>query len=268
MLPNSSSQSRARGRVAAALCVAVLALAGCSHRKLMLNSPVALYTQAHKDMHDLDYNGAIKLYQRLTAVFPFSIQARQAELDLIYAYYRAGQDDSAIDAANTFIQQHPTHPRVDYAWYMKGVVRFPKRANPIERAFGADLSKRPPINLRKSFDAFRTVVTRFPHSRYAADAWQRMIYLRDRMAAYDLYVARYYYKRGAFVAAQRRCRLVLENYEGAPAVRGALAVTILSYDRLGLKTLAAQARQVFAANYTGSVQQAANITYKHWWHFW
>ena len=254
--------------VVAALIVAALALTGCSHRKLMLNSPAALYHQAHKDLVDYDFNGAIKLYQRLTAVFPFSEQARQAQLDLIYAYYRAGQDDSAVDAANTFIRQNPTHPRVDYAWYMKGLVRFPKRANPIERVFGAKLSKRPPINVRKSFAAFRVVVTRFPHSIYAHDAWQRMIYLRDRLAAYDTYVARYYYTRGAYVAAARRCRLVLENYQKAPAVQSALAVMILSYERLGLKTLAAQARRVYAANFTGSVTRAADITTSHWWHFW
>ncbi len=254
--------------VVAALIVAALALTGCSHRKLMLNSPAALYHQAHKDLVDYDFNGAIKLYQRLTAVFPFSEQARQAQLDLIYAYYRAGQDDSAVDAANTFIRQHPTHPRVDYAWYMKGVVRFPKRANPIERLFGAKLSKRPPINVRKSFVAFRTVVTRYPHSIYAQDSWQRMIYLRDRLAAYDTYVARYYYERGAYVAAVRRCRLVLENYEGAPAVQSALALMILSYDRLGLKSLAAQAQRVYAANFTGPVSGAADLTVKHWWHFW
>ena len=254
--------------VVVALCAGALALTGCSHRKLMLNSPVSIYQQANKDLRDLDFNGAIKLYQRLTAVFPFTPQARQAQLDLVYAYYRAGQDDSAIDAANTFIRQHPTHPRVDYAWYMKGLVHFPKRSNPIERLFGAHLSMRPPINVRKSFAAFRVVVTRYPHSIYAHDAWQRMIYLRDRLAAYDTYVARYYYTRGAYVAAARRCRLVLENYQRAPAVQSALAVMILSYERLGLKTLAAQARRVYAANFTGSVSRAADITTSHWWHFW
>ena len=254
--------------VVVALVAAALALTGCSHRKLMLNSPTAVYKRATQDLADLDFNGAIKLFQRITAVYPFTPEARQAQLDLIYAYYRAGQDDSAIDAANTFIRQNPTHPRVDYAWYMKGLIRFPKRANPIERLFGADLAKRPPVNVRKSFAAFRTVVTRFPHSNYARDSRQRMIYLRDRLAAYDTYVARYYYKRGAYVAAVRRAQMVLEDYEGAPAVKSALAVMIISYDHLGLKQLAAQTRKVYAANFTGSVIQAAHITKDHWWHFW
>lgn len=234
----------------------------------MLNSPVAVYNQAKKDLADYDYNGAIKLLQRLTAVFPFSMQARQAQLDLIFAYYRAGEHEAATDAANTFIQQHPTQPRCDYAWYMKGVIDFPQRANPIERALGASLAKRPPLKLRKSFDDFRTVVERYPHSIYAHDAWQRMIYLRDRLAAYDVYVARYYYMRGAYVAAARRAKLVIDRYQRAPATRAALALLILSYRRLGLKTPAAQAQRVFEANFKGSITAAAALRHAHWWHFW
>ena len=252
----------------AALCVLALALTGCAHRKLMLNSPVAVYTQAKKELADYNYNSAIKLLQRLTAVYPFSMQARQAQLDLIFAYYRAGERAAAIDAANTFIQQHPTQPRCDYAWYMKGVIDFPRRANPIERVFGASLAKRPPLKLRKSFDDFRTVIERYPHSIYAHDAWQRMIYLRDRLAAYDVYVARYYYMRGAYVAAARRAKTVIDRYQSAPASRSALALMVLSYRRLGLKTPAAQAQKVFEANFKGSITAAAALRHSHWWHFW
>ncbi len=252
----------------AALCVLALALTGCAHRKLMLNSPVAVYNQAKKELADYNYNSAIKLLQRVTAVYPFSMQARQAQLDLIFAYYRAGERAAAIDAANTFIQQHPTQPRCDYAWYMKGVIDFPRRANPIERALGASLAKRPPLKLRKSFDDFRTVIERYPHSIYAHDAWQRMIYLRDRLAAYDVYVARYYYMRGAYVAAARRAKTVIDRYQSAPASRSALALMVLSYRRLGLKTPAAQAQKVFEANFKGSITAAAALRHSHWWHFW
>jgi len=252
----------------AALCVLALALTGCAHHKLMLNSPVAVYNQAKKELADYNYNSAIKLLQRLTAVYPFSMQARQAQLDLIFAYYRAGERAAALDAANTFIQQHPTQPRCDYAWYMKGVIDFPRRANPIERVFGASLAKRPPLKLRKSFDDFRTVIERYPHSIYAHDAWQRMIYLRDRLAAYDVYVARYYYMRGAYVAAARRAKTVIDRYQSAPASRSALALMVLSYRRLGLKTPAAQAQKVYEANFKGSITAAAALRHSHWWHFW
>ena len=252
----------------AALCLALLAVAGCTHRKLARSGPVALYAVAKHDLDEYNYTAAIKAYERLTAVYPFSAQARQAQLDLIYAYYRAGETDSAIDAAKTFIRQNPAHPRVDYAYYMMGLVYFPKRANPIEGFFGADLAKRPPIDVRKSFAAFRTVVERFPHSAYAADARLRMVYLRDRLAAYNVDVARYYLERGAYVAAARRAKLVIENYQGAPATRDALAIMIVSYDRLGMKTLAAEARRVYAANFQGEVAQVAAAEQRHWWHFW
>lgn len=245
-----------------------LGLTGCANRALMGNNPVAIFGRAKKDMTHYNYNGAIKLFQQLTAVYPFSPEARQAQLDLIYAYYRAGQADSCVDAANTFIRQHPAHPRVDYAWYMKGLVYFPKRSNALERLFGARLSERPPVKVRKSFDAFRAVVRQFPHSIYAKDAHQRMIYLRDRLANYNVYVARYYFKRGAYVAAARRAKLVIDNYEGAPATRAALALMILSYRQLGLKGLAAKVRKVYTANFKGSLIAAADVTPPHWWHFW
>lgn len=254
--------------VAAALCVAALALGGCSHRQRAPTNPVSLYQQAKHQLDNYNYSGAIKLYEQLTSVFPFSDQARQAQLDLIYAYYRAGETDSAADAIKTFIQQNPANPRVDYAYYMQGMIYFPKQANPIERLFGANLAARPPHDIRKSFAGFQTVVSQYPHSIYAADAHQRMIYLRDRLASYNVDVARYYLKRGAYIGAVRRCDLVIEQYPGAPANQAALAIMILSYDRLGLKPLAAEARKVYAANFHGQVAQVAAATQRHWWHFW
>ncbi|HEV2441412.1 MAG TPA: outer membrane protein assembly factor BamD, partial [Steroidobacteraceae bacterium] len=185
----------------------------------------------------------------------------------IYAYYRAGETDSAIDACDTFIRENPTHPRVDYAYYMEGLVNFEKQPNAIEKLFHVDLSKRPPTTANKSFAAFRTVVTEYPKSAYAYDARQRMVYLRDRLAAYDVEIARYYLKRGAYVGAVRRAKLVVDDYEGAPATRDALAIMIVSYDRLGMTTLADESRKVYAANFTGKVSEVAAETKRHWWQF-
>ena len=219
-------------------------------------------------MADYNYNAAIKEYEHLTALFPFTDQARQAQLDMIYAYYRSGETDSAIDACDTFIRENPTHPRVDYAYYMEGLVNFEKQPNAVDRLFHVDLSKRPPSTANKSFAAFRTVVQQYPKSAYAHDARQRMIYLRDRLASYDVDIARYYLKRGAYVGAARRAKLVIDNYEGAPATRDALAIMIVSYDRLGMKALADEARKVYAANFTGQVTQVAAAVQRHWWHLW
>src|ERR1700752_1015886 len=231
-----------------ALCVVLLAVSGCkTHREKQEKklTPEALYKKAHKSLNSYDFNGAIKSYEQLTARFPFTDEARQARLCLIYSYYPAGEGESATDAAETFIRENPTHPRVDYAWYVKGLVDFERTPNAIERLFRADLTKRPPSTARKAFAAFKTVVEQYPKSEYAHDALQRMIYLRNRLASYEVHVARYYFKRGAYVAAAQRAKGAIEQYDGAPAVREALGIMIESYDRLNLQPLAAEARQVY-----------------------
>jgi outer membrane protein assembly factor BamD len=256
---------------AVAVCVVLLAVAGCrTHRERDERkvAPDVLYKNAHKDLVAYDFNGAIKIYEQLTARFPFSDEARQARLDLIYAYYRAGEGESATDAADTFIRENPTHPRVDYAWYIKGLVDFERTPNAIERLFRADLSKRPPSTARKAFAAFKTVVEQYPKSEYAHESLQRMVYLRNRLASYEVHVASYYLKRGAYVAAAQRAKGAIEQYDGAPAVREALEIMVQAYDRLNLPALAAQTRQVYEANYSGDVRQAQAEVKKSWWKIW
>jgi len=259
-----------RGGVVA-LCVVLLAVCGCSsHRAKTLakQTPEQLFKTAKKDLANNDFNGAIKAYESLTARFPFTDEARQARIDLIYAYYRAGEKESATDAADAFIRENPTHPRVDYAYYMKGMVDFERTPNAIERIFHADLTQRPPTDARKSFASFKIVVEQYPKSEYAHDALQRMVYLRDRLASYDVHVARYYLKRGAYVAAAQRARGVVDQYEGAPAVKEALAIMIECYDKLGLEPLAAQSREVYAANFSAEVREYAAVAKRSWWKFW
>jgi outer membrane protein assembly factor BamD len=256
-----------------ALCVVMLAVSGSgckAHREKQEKkiTPEALYKKAHKSLENYDFNGAIKTYEQLTARFPFTDEARQARLDLIYAYYRAGEGESATDAADTFIRENPTHPRVDYAWYVKGLVDFERSPNAIERLFHADLTKRPPSTARKAFAAFKTVVEQFPKSDYAHDSLQRMIYLRNRLASYEVHVAQFYYKRGAYVAAAQRAKSAIEQYDGAPAIRDALVIMIESYDKLNLQPLAANAREVYQANYPGAVRSSEAEVKKSWWQIW
>ena len=255
---------------ALALCVLLLAAAGCrTHRDdLSKSSPEVLYKRAHTALMSYDYNSAIKIYEQLTARFPFTEQTRQARIDLIYAYYRAGEGESATDAADTFIRENPTHPRVDYAWYVKGLVDFERTPNAIEKLFRVDLTQRPPATARKSFAAFRTVVEQYPKSEYAHDSMQRMVYLRNRLADYEVHVARYYLKRGAYVAAVQRAKGCIEQYDGAPAIHDALAIMIEGYDRLNLQPLADKAKQVYHDNYTGAVRDAKAEVKKHWWDVW
>jgi outer membrane protein assembly factor BamD len=249
------------------LVLAALALGGCSmfRKKEDLNaSPEALYDRATKLVNEGSYEPAIKVFEGLTARFPFSDPARQARLDLIYVYYRAREKESAIDAADTFIRENPTHPRIDYAYYMKGLVYFERPPSFLEGWFRVDLSERPPQDARKSFEAFARVVSQYPNSEYAADARQRMIYLRNRLAEYEIHVADYYVRRGAYVAALDRARYVIETYDGAPATRRALEITIQCYDKLELPNLAADAQKVLAANFpAGAAEQRGDK--HHWW---
>jgi outer membrane protein assembly factor BamD len=253
-----------------ALCIALFALGGCAHknRQLQQSSPEVLYKKAKKSLDSYDYGTAIKTYEQLTARFPFTDQARQARLDLIYAYYRAGEKESATDAADTFIRENPTHPRVDYAYYIKGLVDFERPPNAFEKLFRVDLTQRPPSTARKSFAAFRTIVEQYPKSEYAHDSLQRMIYLRNRLANYEIHVARYYMKRGAYVAAIQRATGCIEQYDGAPAIHDALAIQVEGYERLNLQPLADKAKEVYHANYSGEVRNAQADIKKHWWQLW
>jgi outer membrane protein assembly factor BamD len=253
-----------------ALCFALLTLAGCraNRDELQRSGPEIIYEQAKRSLNSYDFNTSIRLYEALNARFPFTDQARQARLDLIYAYYRAGESESAIDAADQFIRENPTHPRVDYAWYIKGLVDFERTPNILERLFRVDLTERPPTTARKAFAAFKTVVEQYPKSEYAHDARRRMIFLRNRLADYEVHVASYYLKRGAYVAAAQRSKGAIEQYDGAPAIRQALEILIESYDRLDLKELAEQSRQVYGTNFEGKVQAAQAETKKPWWKVW
>lgn len=254
----------------ALLAATAMLLSGCkgdsATARLSRLTPEALYARAQSSMRSQDWGDAIRVYEALAARYPFTDQARQSRLDIIYAYYRNREKESAIDAAETFIRENPTHPRVDYAWYLKGLVDFERTPYMVERWLRVDLTERPPTTARKSFQAFRTVVDQFPKSAYAADARQRMTYLRNRLADYEMQVARYYAERGAWVAAAQRSKQTIELYDGAPAVKEALATLVRAYHNLGYAELEANAQKVYAANFPDAGE--VNTSEKAWWQFW
>ena len=256
--------------VAVALLALSVALSGCHSRGKVRDSnrmsAENLYKAARKSLDGSDYEVAVKQYEALTARYPFSDQARQARLDLIYAYYRKGESESATDAAKQFLDENPTHPRVDYAWYMRGLIDFEHTPWAIERWFGVDMAKRPPESLLSSITAFSTVVKDYPKSAYAYDAQRRLIYLRNRLAEYEVNVARYYVRRGAYLAAAQRAQRTVEQYDGAPSVQEALEIMVDCYARLGLKDLQSNVEKVYQANYHQPSQQGAK--HRRWWHIW
>jgi len=257
------------GRLLAAVLISsAIALSGCSswrHRGDETAPPQKLYERAHKLLSNGDYANAVKAYESLDARFPFSDEARQGRIDIMFAYYKSDEKESAVDAADQFIRENPTHPRVDYAWYIKGLVYFARTPNLVERWFHADLTQRPPQDARKSFDAFHTLVQRYPNSRYAHDARMRMVYLRDRLADYEVHVADFYLRRKAYVAALDRAKYCIENYDGAPAVQQALSIMVSAYRGMGLNDLAEQTQKVYALNFPNEKSRRET---RHWYQIW
>jgi outer membrane protein assembly factor BamD len=244
----------------------MLLATGCrSHRADDAKSgPEQIYAKAQKAIRGGSYAEAVKQLEALQSRFPFSEPARQAQLDLIYAYYKNRATEPAVDAADTFIRENPTNPRVDYAYYMKGLVYFERQSNWLERRFNVDLSQRPPINAKKSFDSFQQLIEKYPHSQYVADARQRMIYLRNRLADFELHVALYYMRRGAYVGALNRAKYCVEYYDGAPAVKRSMQILVDAYYDLGMLDLAKSAERVYADNYPADAKSVLPKK-KHWY---
>jgi outer membrane protein assembly factor BamD len=243
--------SRRHPLILLAIVVTLAAASGCKSRGEefdMRGSPERIFSDAVRDIAGGNYPEGIRKLELLEARFPFSDPAKQAQLDLMYAYYKNREPESAIDQADQFIRENPTHPRVDYAYYIKGLVYFEAGANWLERVFRADMTKRPPQEARQSLQAFQTLVQSFPKSPYAADSRQRIVYLRNRLADYELAVAKYYMERGAYVGALNRARNLIESYDGAPAALEALKIGEEAYRRLGMDDLAAVARAIHADN--------------------
>ena len=242
--------------------LAASALAGCAHHRNNLvrdGGPTKLYDQGKKQMDASDYPSAIKSFQALQSRYPFAPETRQAQLDLVYLYYKGGQPEQAVDAAEAFERENPTHPRVDYCMYMRGRVYFDQEANFLEKFFRVDMSKRPPKDTMKSYSTFEELIRRYPNSEYVADARQRMVFLRNRLARFENYVAQYYINRGAYVAAINRSKYALEHYPGAPELEKTMQIMITAYEKLGMQDLATDAQRVYAATWGGQqpTQQAA-----------
>jgi len=231
----------------------VLALAGCGLLPEEKDetkgwSAQKLYTEASTALGNGDYTNAIKYYEKLEARYPFGRYAMQAQLDVAYAYYRSEEPAQAIAAADRFIKLYPNSPATPYAYYLKGIVNFNLSLGLLERYLPTDPSQRDAGAALEAYKDFEELVRRFPDSEYAKDARQRMLYLRNNLARYEVHVARYYLNRGAYLAAANRAGYVVDRFQRSPAVRDALEVMAQAYDKLEMPQLADDARRVLALN--------------------
>jgi outer membrane protein assembly factor BamD len=249
-------------------------LAGCSalkeDDKTATWSPNQLYSEAKEELSGGAYDKAIPLLEKLEGRAAGTPLAQQAQLDRAYAHYKAGDQAQALSTLDRFIKLHPASPALDYAFYLKGIVNFNDNLGMFSFIAKQDLSERDQKAAKESFEAFRELSTRFPDSRYAPDARARMTYIVNSLAQYEVHVARFYYSRGAYVAAINRAQSALADYRDVPALEEALGILMRSYDALGMAQLRDDTRRVLEKNYPGSRYLSGNarVGQKSWWRFW
>lgn len=240
-------------RVKHLLVISLIILASaCSTSKEKVDerlTEVQLYQQAQADLTNKNYSTAIAKLKALDSRYPFGRYADQAQLELIYAYYKTADTEATRDAANRFIRLHPDHSNVDYAYYLRGLASFEQDQSFFARFLPLDMTKRDPGSARDSFNEFAQLTRRFPNSRYAPDAKVRMIYLRNLLASYEAHVGYFYLERQAYIAAARRGTYIIENFEGTPATTDGLAIMIEAYQRMGMTELANSSLEVLKLNY-------------------
>ncbi|WP_255501222.1 outer membrane protein assembly factor BamD [Mitsuaria sp. WAJ17] len=252
----------------------VLALAACSSPfKEDPNSQASLdklYSEAKEDLASGGYDRAIKGLEKIEGRAAGTVLAQQAQLDIAWAYYKSGERAQAISALDRFIKLNPSSPAMDYALYMKGTVNFNEDMGLFGRLASQDVAERDQQASRDALLAFRQLVEQFPESRYAEDAAVRIDFITNTLAAYEVHVARYYFNRGAYVAAVNRAQSAVKEFETAPAAEEALSIMVRSYEQLGLPKLRDDAERVLRKSFPQSQYLAGNerVAKKPWWKLW
>lgn len=228
-----------------------------------------LYSEAKDAQADGAWDKAAKMLEKLEARFPYGRFAQQAQLELGYVYWKGNETGSALAACDRFIKLHPNHPAVDYVYYLKGLVNFNEDLGLVGYLSSQDPTERDPKAAREAFDAFRELANRFPNSKYTPDAIARMNYLVNALASQEVHVARYYIKRGAYIAAANRAQFAVKTYPTAPAIEEAMFALIVAYDKLGMNDLRDDAERVMRKNFPNSRFYKDGLERKTpWWKLW
>ncbi|MFC5500047.1 outer membrane protein assembly factor BamD [Caenimonas terrae] len=250
-------------------------LAGCSSTsddKTATWSPNKLYAEAKDEQSSGAYDKAIPLFEKLEGRAAGTPLAQQAQLEKAYSQYKSGDQAQAEATLDRFMKLHPASPAMDYALYLKGIVNFNDNLGAFAFLARQDLSERDQKAAKESFESFKELVARFPDSRYAPDARARMNYIVNSLAQYEVHVARYYYSRGAYVAAINRAQTALKDYQTVPALEEALFIMVRSYDALGMTQLRDDTRRVMEKNYPNSAflgrGGGVKSAQEAWWKFW
>ncbi len=266
---------RAKLSVVPALAIAVASLlAGCASTKEEDRtenwSPNRIFAEAKDELSSGAYDKAIPLLEKLEGRAAGTPLAQQAQLEKAYAQYKNNDQATALSTLDRFIRLHPSSPALDYALYLKGIVNFNDNLGVFAFVSRQDLSERDQKAAKESFDSFKELITRFPESRYTPDAKARMIYIVNSLAQYEVHVARYYFSRGAYVAAINRAQNAVVDYQDVPATEEALYILMRSYEELGMTQLRDDSRRVIEKSYPRSEYLSRGFRSKQepWWKFW
>lgn len=258
----------------------MLGLTACANKQSTSNDKDAqitqswpverLYTEANEQLQKSNYTRAIKLYELLQARFPNGRYAQQAQLDIAYAYYKDAEPEKALAALDRFEQQHPMHPNLDYVWYLRGLTLFNEDTSFINKLSKQDWADRDPKANKEAYYAFSQILTKYPDSTYAADAAERMTKLVDALAGHEISVARYYMKRGAYIAAANRAQNIVTGFQNTQYVEEALVIMKTAYAKMGNQQLSEDTNRVLAKNFPQS--QFINLDWQSdeipWWRYW
>jgi outer membrane protein assembly factor BamD len=260
------------GRIAGVFAMALLLLA-CSTKPIDFTeswSPNKLYTEAKDEINTGAYDKAIPLLEKLEGRAAGTPLAQQAQLDKAYAHFKAREPAQAVATLDRFMKLHPASPALDYALYLKGLVDFNDELGIFGFISKQDLSERDQKAAKQSFEAFKELANRFPASRYTPDALSRMTYIVNSLAQYEVHVARYYYQRGAYVAAINRAQTAITDYQNVPALEEALFLMLQSYNALGMTQLRDDTKRVMEKNYPQSeyLSKGFRSSANPWWKLW
>ena len=254
------------------LLVASALLAGCSSTpedKTAGWSTDRIYAEARDEMGSGGYDKAVPLFEKLEGRAAGTPLAQQAQLDKAYAQYKSGSKAQAIATLDRFMKLHPASPALDYALYLKGLINFNEDLGLLGQISQQDMTERDPKGARESFDSFRELVTRFPDSKYTPDAILRMKYLVNALVSLEVHVARYYMKRGAYLAAINRAQYAVKTYPDAPATEEALFIMVKAYDQLGMNDLRDDSERIMRKNFPNSVYYTRGLEREvPWWKLW
>lgn len=236
----------------------IVSLAGCSSsdkEAQVVNANLdaqSLYDRARESMENGNFAAAAASLSALDSRFPFGPLSHQVQLDLIYSYYKSGKSDQTLATIDRFIRLNPNHADVDYAFYMRGLTNMEADNNLFQEMVGIDSTDRDPTKSKQAFDDFRRLIQQYPDSKYAADARQRMVFIKNRLAKYEVAIARFYMRREAYIAAANRGKYILEHYPDSNQVQQALEIMVECYDQLELTDLKDNAMKTLKLNFPNS----------------